>query len=447
MGAHLRSSARDWLGANSVLLVLLTLAASVSILWSISTLPWRMPDEPAHFGYIQYLSREKSVPLLQRAYYYPDVIESQNRTNFRGAFGEETTYIDPDSPLWNSAAGHPPLYYALMLPAYELSQGGAIESQLYFVRIAGALIFMALIAVAYKFAKLLFPKAVYLQVGIPMLLILHPQHAYISSGVMNDSLLTLLFTYFLYQLVLMIKGDLRMRRGAVTGVALGLGMLVKESFLLAFPVGIAVMAVLLILRKGQRLTLLKLSALVFTIPVAVCGWYYLRAYLELGYIEPDKTVERYGAKSWWQLWFATSFRAQLLASFLGFFSWHTIPLNENIFLWFRRISELAAVGVTVSVAVGYLRRGWRMMEPWAVAFFAGIWVLFYLAATHFEFTLSGAQGRYLFPAIFPFWTLALVGLTGWLPPAWRPRLVALLVAAAGCLTAWSLVTEFVPRVT
>lgn len=433
------------LSSHKIPVALLTLAASVYILWSLAALPWRMPDEPAHFTYLQNMSREGSIPLVNKDSYYPDLYESKNRTNFLGVFGARATNIDPATFEVNSAAAHPPLYYVLMYPAYKISEGSAIESQLYFLRLMGLPIFLALVVVSYRFACLLFPDKLYLQAGIPMLMILHPQLAFISAGVMNDGLLTLLFTFLLYQLVLIIRGDLRLWRVALSGLVLGLGMLTKASFMLAYPVVFAVLAALLVIRKGKRLEIVRAAALILLISVVVSAWHYLRIYFELGYLQGPKTVERFGAKSWWELWFATSFRAQLLASFLGTFSWLTIPLNEKVFYWFTRLSELAAIGVFISLALGYLRRGWRLLEPWVVVLFGGVWVLFYLAATHFEYTISGAQGRYLFPALFPFWTLFMVGLTGWMPPAWRPRVTALIVSAAGVLSAWALVSEFIPR--
>ena len=445
MGTDTAKNIQRWLSANQVLLALLSLAAAVYILWALAALPWRLPDEPAHFTYLQNLSREGSIPMVNKAYYYPDLYESKNRTNFLGVYGAQSTNIDPATFEINSATGHPPLYYLIMFPAYKISEGSAIESQLYFLRVMGLPIFLALVAVSYRFARLLFPDAIYLQAGIPMLIILHPQQAFISAGVMNDGLLTLLFTFFLYQLVLIARGDLSLWRVALMGLTMGLGMLTKASFMFAFPVAFAVLAVLFFIKKDRRLDIIRAGAIIFLVPVVISGWFYLRSYIELGNLQGPKTVERFGAKSWWQLWFATSFRAQLLASFLGFFSWQTVPLSEKVFFWFRRITELAAIGLTFSLTLGYLRRQRRLLEPWVVVLFGGVWVLFYLAATHFEYTISGAQGRYLFPALFPFWTLVVVGLTGWMPPSWRPRAMALIVSAAGFLSAWALVSEYLPR--
>ncbi|MFA6001001.1 MAG: hypothetical protein WC828_02690 [Thermoleophilia bacterium] len=437
---------RRWLFKNRVLVVLMVLAACVSQLWVAATPPWRAPDEPAHFGYLQYLDREQAIPLATRAYYYPDLFESKNRTNFMGVFGYPSTSMDLQTIEQNSAAGHPPLYYSLMYPAYELTGGNAVESRLYFMRIVGIAFFVALIGVAYRFAVLLFPKAPYFQAGIPLLMILHPQLAFVGSGVMNDTLLTLFFTLFLYQLAVFVIKDTSLRRALFIGIIMGLGTLTKISFVLAFPVGIVVFAALLAIRRDQRIMLMKAAGVTIGVSLAICGWYFVRNFAELGFLNPPGKVVLYNVDNWWDLWFATRFRAVMLGSFLGDFSWLTIPLYDNVLLWFRRLTELSAIGLLAALLLGLWRRRLEAIAPWIVTLFAGIFIAFFMAASQFELNTGGAQGRYLFPAVFPFWTLVLVGLTGWMPPSWRGRATAVVVSAAAVLSVWALMVEYLPRV-
>lgn len=432
---------------NRVLVALLVLAAAKSLLWTMAIPPWRAPDEPQHFGYIQHLSRERSIPLSGETFLYPDLFQSLERTNFAGVLGDETTVVNLEVRQENPAAGHPPLYYMSMLPAYWAAASGSTESQLYAVRAFGAIVFLLLIAVSYRFARLLFPDAAYLQIGVPLLMIFHPQLGFIGAGVMNDTLAVLLFTLFLYELCVFARGDFSYRRAAYIGLAAGLGMLTRSSFVMAFPIGLAAFIWLVAARKGYRTRLVKAAAIAASLSIAVCGWYYLRNYIELGYLQPTGRSERYGAGGWWDLWFHTAFRADLIASFIGNFSWMSMPLPPEPLYWFRRISQFAVPGFAAALAVGYWRRGWQVIKPWVAVMFTGILVLFVLSVTHFELTVGGAQGRYLFPAVFPFWSLVLIGLTGWMPPAWRPRAAAVVVAAAALFGVWAFMFEFAARVT
>jgi hypothetical protein len=81
------------------------------------------------------------------------------------------------------------------------------------------------------------------------------------------------------------------------------------------------------------------------------------------------------------------------------------------------------------------------------ALFAGVIGLFAISASWYELKYTGTQGRYLFPGDFAIAALLLVGLTGWMPPSWRPRVTAVAVAGAGVFSTWVLFHEFIGRVT
>lgn len=437
---------RKWLTANKILLALLLLAALKCLLWSVAMPPWRAPDERKHFGYLEYLSREHSIPVYGEAFFYPEDAESASRTNFYGVLGYDSTSVDPQVREVNVAAIHPPFYYLSVLPAYMASSGETVETQLYAVRIFGAVFFLALIAVSYRFGIRLFPQAPYLQIGVPLLMIFHPQLGFISAGVINDAPLAFLFTYFLYQLVVFAQGDFSTRRAAFIGVLIGLGMLTKSSFLVAYPIGLMVIAVLFVWKKGQRIRLARAVGVALAVSVPIFSWFYIRNYIRLGVWQPNYTEERYHATGLWNLWFATNFRADLISSFVGNFSWLSVPLPDNVLYWFRRISELSVFGLVASIIIGSRKRSWQLIKPWLALLFTVVFVLFVFSAAYFELAFGGSQGRYLFPAIFPFWSLVLVGLVGWLPPSWRSRATALIVSVAAAFSVWALFYEFVGRV-
>lgn len=437
---------RQWLSDNRILVALLVLAAAKSVIWVAATPPWRSPDSYMHFGYIEYLSREHSVPLSGQTYVYDDVLHSLERTNIYGVFGISETHEDFNTPQANNAGGHPPLYYSLMLPAYWIASGASLETQLYAVTLLTSIFFLLLVWVAYRLAREIFPGKGYMQIGVLLLLIFHPQLGFISSAAVQDSLLALLFTWLLYHLVVFAKGDFSYRRGILIGVAIGLGMLTKSSFLMAYPVGFAVFAALLYSQKGRRIHLLKVMAAAAGVSLLICGWFYARNYIELGAAQPYVKTERYGTNNILVLWLRTGFRADLISSFLGNFSWLSIPLPITELCWFRRILQVAFIGLAAALVIGWRRPSWQIMKTWAAVLFGCTFMVFLVAVSYFEITVGGAQGRYLFPAVFPFWALFLAGLVGWMPPPWRPRATAVIVSIAALLFTWSLLMEFLPRV-
>lgn len=433
---------------HSPLVPLMVLAAVVAILWAIAVPPWRPNDEPQHFGYIQYLSQHQSVPYPGDAWLGEDIIISHNTTNFFGMVGKKETYIDPSQAIMPAASNDPPLYYALMLPAYWASAGGSVETQMYAVRLFGTAIFVLLIVAAYEFAKLVFPKAPYLQLGVPLLMIFHPQLLFILTSVTNDSLLVLLFTMMMYQLVLLAQRGPDNSRAVKIGLILGFGMLTKLSFLVAYPLTLAVIAVLLIKRRDQWRKLMHLILIILAVSTVVCGWYYLKKLthesLQPGFVDPTKGL-RYGSVNLFQLLKSTGFNSYIIATFMGTFSW--VPLPGYIFTWFRHGIQLASVGLLISLVAGFWYRGWETIRPWLLLLSGATVLIFFMSAAVFELKIGSAQGRYLFPAVVPFWCLFLAGMAAFVPPRWRPRIIGALVAVFALFGTWSLMVEFIGRST
>jgi 4-amino-4-deoxy-L-arabinose transferase-like glycosyltransferase len=334
-----------------------------------------------------------------------------------------------------------------MLPAYRLARGGSVETQLYSVRAWGIGVFMLLILAAWRLARESFPRAAYLQIAVPLMLIFHPQLGFIFSGVNNDGLLVLFFTVWLLELVRLARGDLSGRRAALLGVVTGLGMLTKSTFILVYPLTLGVMAVMMVRRRPDRARIARAAGIVLGVSLLICGWYYLRGMLNGVPPLLVEKVERYGQPGLFSLLFSTHFTADLLDSFIGTFSWMSIPMLASVTTWFRRLVWLAGIGVAVSLGLDYFRRREQVIEPWLAGLFTVVAGSLFLFSAVYELKLGAAQGRYLFPAVFPFWALFLVGLTGWLPASWRPRGVALVVAAAAVFCTWALLGEFLPRVT
>lgn len=441
-------SPRVWRLVYSPLVPLVVLAAAVAILWAIAVPPWRPNDEPQHFGYIQYLSQNQSVPYPGDAWLGEDIVISHNTTNFFGMVGKEETNIDPGQAVMPAASGDPPLYYALMLPAYWASAGGSVETQMYAVRLFSTVIFILLTVAAYEFAKLVFPKAPYFQLGVPLLMIFHPQLLFIFTSVTNDSLLALLFTLMMYQLILLAQRGPDNSRAVKIGLLLGFGMLTKLSFLVACPLTLAVIAVLFVKRRDQWQKLMHLILIILAVSTVVCGWYYLKRLthesLQPGIADPTKGLQ-YGSVGLYQLLKSTGFNGYIIATFIGTFSW--VPLPGYIFIWFRHAIQLATIGLLISLVAGFWYRGWETIKPWLVLLLGATVLVFFMAAAVFELQVGSAQGRYLFPAVVPFWCLFLAGIAAFVPPRLRPRLIGVLVAVFALFGTWSLFVEFIGRST
>jgi len=334
-----------------------------------------------------------------------------------------------------------------MLPAYRLARSGSVETQVYAVRVWGTGIFLLLILASWQLARLSFPRSHYLQIAVPLMMIFHPQLGFICASINNDSLLILLFTVLLLELVRLAKSDFSRRRAVLMGAVIGLGMLTKSSFVVAYPLTLLVLAVLIIRRRSDRSRIIRVTAIALGISVLICGWYYLRGLLHTSPPITVEKVERYGQVGLPSLLFSSRFTADLIDSFIGNFSWLIIPLLDSVTAWFRHLVWLTGLGVAVSLGLDYFRSREHLIVPWLAGLYALVIMTYFLFSAIFEIKFGGAQGRYLFPAVFPFWALFIVGLVGWLPASWRPRSVAVVVTATAIFSTWALMDEFLPRVT
>ncbi len=434
---------------HSPLVPLVLLAAAMGILWAIASPPWRPNDETRHFGYVQYLSRNMSIPYPGLGWVGANIIASENRTDYYGQVGKKETSFPPDAKQVVASAD-PPLYYALMVPVDRVFRGLSVEGQLYAVRLFGSVvIFVLLVAAAYKVGELVFPDAHYFQIGLPLLLIFHPQLLFVFTSVTNDGLVALLYTLLLYNLILMVKKGLSWRRVLAIGTVTGLGILTKLSFLIALPLVFVMIAILFFQEKDrrQRWRLAPRGAAALLLPVAICGWYFFRNHLHgevLPHIPDPTRGLNFGQVDTTKLLTGTGFTNYIIDTFLGTFSW--VPLPAAAFAWFKTAIELAAGGLGVSLLAGYWRRSWLTIRPWLALLMGSLVLVFFLAATEFEVNVASAQGRYLFPVIVPFWSLFLAGLAGFVPPRWRPRATAALVAGFAVFGVWALMVQFMARV-
>jgi len=324
------------------------------------------PDEDAHFLYVKWLSEGRGLLV----------------------FGE-------GMPTYE--AHQPPLYYAIcalpasLIPGHEdapkakaarlvsaaCGSGAVYASFLLFSRIGG-------------FWEGLFSSS--LLSGVP-------QFLYISSGVGNDPLASLLALLCFLSLLSCLRRPRNVKAHLLLGLSLGSGFLTKGALSLLFPA--ALFGLLLGRREGlgKRLAFLALSSLPLALPwaarnVALYGDPLAsRAFLEqferLGRPGPEYFLRR-----------GISLSAYLLLVLLltaksafGYFGSMNVPLP---------LASYALGGlVFLSGLLGWIRgaRGLDGPSKLALASYGTFFLLLLASFLRFNMHFFQAQGRYLFPAL------------------------------------------------
>ena len=278
--------------------------------------PW---DEPAHFAYIQHIVEAKTLPIFEDylsnemvftfdktpmvvtwlidkdccnvtddvKYYYLseywktfDLEEAQkNKELISSQTLESRATSEPF--IANYEAGQPPLGYLVQVPVYLLFYDQDILTRVFALRIFSILVTAIAAVVAYKTISLLFDDR-FIRLGSLMFIVFNPMFTNDISRVSNEAITILLFSIFLFLMVLYLKGKTNTLHVVLIGVVLGLGLLTKATFMPA----VILVPVFIFLRYIQNnsnklrslLQPLKNLGLILGIAILSASWWYYEGF-------------------------------------------------------------------------------------------------------------------------------------------------------------------------
>jgi 4-amino-4-deoxy-L-arabinose transferase-like glycosyltransferase len=235
-------------------------ALANGLAWSLITPPFEVPDENAHYAYVQQLAERGTVPrrVLPEGKLSPAQDATLAAVDFYRVIGEIKNPV-PWSSLAQqrlegvesahlstrgsgdalSATYNPPLYYALESIPYELGSSGSVLDRLALMRVLSALMGALTVLLAYLFLKELLPAHRYAWTAGALAVAFQPLFAFMSGGVNNDDLLYLMAAGTLWALAKTFRRGLSPANGALIGAFLGLGVVAKLT-LLGFVPAVAV---------------------------------------------------------------------------------------------------------------------------------------------------------------------------------------------------------------
>jgi 4-amino-4-deoxy-L-arabinose transferase-like glycosyltransferase len=483
-------------GAVWLTLALLLVAFTGKQMFSVFAFPaFSGHDEVAHMAYLQIVADERRIPVM------PDLDEWQRtRIELRNSLSDDEDeallpgddipdafyswcryvldwYCEPDSPRWGTnpprvvsvrgeyfpsgwlyTANHPPLYYLLMTPVHLLSKalGLGVVGEHYALRMAAIPFGAATVLFAFLIARAIFPGDRVLQLTTPALVAFQPQIAYESAMVNNDILSIAMFSWLLWLLVTGLRDGFTGRRCVWLGVALGLGLLVKSTMLVAAPV----IALAIVLGTGWRNVRdwLPLGAVV-VLPAALIAspWY---AFMRRTYGNLDAFAQIAALQGWWNkpagtflgMLFDPAFVGMRFREAWGEYGWRMMPLG---------LGTLGAIGIGSVICLAglylyavLLARGIgdptdpvERPEHWqkqALFVLLAACLAAYLAVLQFGTRFALTQSRYLFPVAAAAAMLAALGLRTACPPRFRAWGPAVAIAAMLALNVWLFAAYVLP---
>ncbi|MFL7793581.1 MAG: DUF2142 domain-containing protein, partial [Anaerolineae bacterium] len=358
-----------------LLLTILGLTLIKGILWSAIVPAWQAPDEHSHFSVVQFIAEFGKLPgpeddaKVSEEIHQSTVLLDLWRIAFHPK--EQTVFSSgldgPSESLirdisWEtrlapsrqeSTAMHlPPLYYILGAGVYRLTYRGSILTRLFAVRQVSVMLALITVWLAYRTTRLVFPTNAAMQVTIPILVSFHPMFTFLGAVVNTDIMLIMLSSWATYLLLLIIHSGFTIKRAAVLGLVLGLGMLTKPQIWFLFA-PLAVVTLLEIFRRriSVHRTLLLLTLLV-VICLTIAGWSLIRNQRLNENIFYSPRVSRYtphlDASLVEFLWtYEQRLAGELFRGYWGVFGWLDTPMSQESYYLLRLTTLVALLGVGV----------------------------------------------------------------------------------------------------
>lgn len=430
--------------APRALLVLLVVAALHGTAWAVVVAPLNGPDEADHASYVQRLAETGHGPQTETG----NAVYSDELSNLLGLLGLAPLYgnrdarptfdrVDDVSDLLddlperaketgegpNPVAKNPPLYYAYGSVVYLLAPDRSLLSRLFLIRMATVLLFVAMVAVAWKLAGELFGST-WAQTVMTAVVALQPKLGATAGSINPDMLLALLSTVALLAGVRIARHGPTAPRLLAGALAAGGAVATQGRGFAVVPiVGAAVLVGLWRFRPSVRTGAPLLAAFGAALMVPVVGAFlYTRAHTAAGAFggEVTQATERgFSVVEWlvnvWQFYLpqlpfmvdrlgpSYGYRQMYITSFFGEMGALEITFSAATLGWVQ-----LAAGLGLIALFGCVVRRWEAVRArWPellvlLTAFVGLMALLHMAA--YRDLARGAPdplitGRYLMPVV------------------------------------------------
>jgi hypothetical protein len=281
---------------------LFAIAAVNACCWALITPVFQGPDEVDHFAYTQSLVERGEGPsdnpgsTLRRwsaaenlALEHTDFLTNHQVGDTRAPWSvaterdyyREVAKTKPhrnDGGGYTTSAAHGPLYYLALAPAYLLTRGGSVFSQVTLMRITSAVLGALVVMFTFLLARELAPRREWLGVLAALLVAYEPMYGFISGIVNNDVGVNAAAAAVELLLIRMLRRGMRIPWGLLTGGVLVALPLIKGTGLSLYPVAALVFFATLWRHHGRSDLLAWLGVVVGGVLVAELSAHVLNTF-------------------------------------------------------------------------------------------------------------------------------------------------------------------------
>jgi 4-amino-4-deoxy-L-arabinose transferase-like glycosyltransferase len=240
-------------------------ALANGLAWSLIVPPFEVPDENAHYAYVQQVAERGTLPrqVAPEGSLSPAEDQILSALLTFGVVGHRDNPA-PDTQVQQqvidriakqnltalgsgdalTATANPPLYYALQAIPFKLTPSGKVLDKLQAMRGLSALMGALTVLLVFMFLRELLPGSSWAWPTGALVVAFQPMFGFMSGGVNNDDLLYLMSAGVLWALARGFRRGLTPANGALIGAFLGVGLISKLTLLGFIPAVALAVAVL-----------------------------------------------------------------------------------------------------------------------------------------------------------------------------------------------------------
>jgi hypothetical protein len=415
---------------------------------------WHFPDEQAHFGHVAFIAEGGDLkwhgqrPDLTEEIYISEEILGTNRdyqgnnkftfhpeyrmpfsSTLTGPKEEAIKNIQPETRknfVIQESAYYPHFFYQASSFIYKLFYQSNLFIRVFSLRLFWLSVYLLMIYLVFKSAQLIFPEDSLMVTTITLLTGFHPMLSFTSAGITSDNLHNLLFTaaiYFGLKIIIHVrKPNLQDFIGLT--LVLGLGMVNKQQFFIAFIVIIP--SLIFVLLKNPK----KIIKYSFLLPLALLIAYLLApkritnlfALVSTGtipYLELKDTASQVSPNYKLSQHLVATLRhtiKEVLPWYWGVFNWLGVVLPRWINRVMMRILVLSGIGLVIKF-IKIIKQKKLTLQNWSLLFIVWAAAIYFIALMVWDWTFFrnngysfGLQGRYYFPTVISHMILLAIGI-------------------------------------
>jgi 4-amino-4-deoxy-L-arabinose transferase-like glycosyltransferase len=406
----------------------------IAVSYSVVTPLFEAPDEQWHYFTAQHIAETGRLPVVEEEYdewmgqeaaqpplYYlvgAILISPIDTSNAR-----EEVWLNPYA--WIGSADAVANINRMVHTPVEAWpwQGYALAAHL--LRGFSAVLGLATLLFVHGSAALLWPsdpRRAYLATAFVAFL---PQFGFIHGAVSNDSLIIMLSSAAIWQLMRIWTTHADQTRLLSLGVTIGLAALTKNTGLLLL-IYAGFVLILMAIRDREKSLVSKALLFVFVPSLLIAGWLFWRNWTLYGdFTATNQFVRIAGGDREYSLLQVLGESSGLWTSLIAVFGWFNVRVPEWIYLAWNFTVALAFAG-GIRTVYRTVRRpemhdatpsrrltpGTLLLQPHFTMILLLLWfLLVYAGLVYFMLQTEAAQGRLLLPAVVPMALLLVSGLS------------------------------------